>query len=270
VNSVHGSDIFLVGKPKVKYSRALRFLLGAADLVVTPSRQYKKVLLDLFPSLKDKTTFIHNGVNLAELQSCSRETAKRNQDRYILCIAGHNENKGLDVLLHAFKELQELAPSLQLILAGDGPLRGQLEALATSLGIAERTKFVGFQDRTQVAKLLQNCEIFVLPSRAESFGIAVAEALACKKPVVATAVGGIPEIIEDGKTGILVEPDNPGRLAEGLAAVLTDTVLRETIAANGYRTVVQRFCHDHTGAAYEAAFAELLESSPAGVYTHSE
>ena len=269
VASIHGSDILSVGKPKVKYSRALRLLLGASDLVVTPSQQYQKVFLGLFPGFKDKTTFIHNGVDLAELQSCSPTTAEGTQERYILCIAGHNENKGVDVLLRAFKKLQELAPPVQLILAGDGPLRGQLEALAVALGISERTKFVGFQDRAQIAKLLHNCETFVLPSRAESFGIAVTEALACKKAVVATAVGGIPEIIEDGKTGILVEPDNPGRLAAGLAAVLTDTALRETVAANGYKTVVKRFRQEHTGAAYEAAFARLLARPGDGVYTHS-
>ena len=260
VNSVHGSDIFSVGRPKVKYSRALRLLLGSSDLVVTPSQRYQKDFSSIFPGLKEKTTFIYNGVDLAELSNGSEDATKGDQDRYILCIAAHNANKGIDVLLHAFKQLDERSPSLKLILVGDGPLRGELENLAISLGIYERVKFLGFQGRTQIVKLLHNCEIFVLPSRAESFGMVITEALACKKPVVTTTVGGIPEIIENGKTGILVEPDDCYALAESLANLLTDNDLRKTIAVNGYTAVEKRFCYQDTGAAYEAIFADLLAS----------
>jgi glycosyltransferase involved in cell wall biosynthesis len=258
VSSVHGADIFSVGKPKEKYSRAMRFLLDSSDLIVMPSQRYRQEFSDIFPHLKEKATCIYNGINLAELNGHFGGESKNGQNQYVLCIAGHNERKGVDVLLRAFKQLQEIAPSLTLMLAGDGPLRGELENLAVSLGIRERTKFLGSQGRAQIAKLLHDCAIYVQPSRSESFGIAVVEALACQKPVVATKVGGIPEIIEDGKNGLLVEPDDPGALAEALRRVLKDRELQKAIAHNGYVTVQERFRSENTGAAYEGVFRDLL------------
>jgi L-malate glycosyltransferase len=257
ISSVHGADVFPGGKPRVKYSRAIRFLLSASARIVTPSQAYQNDFLSVFPDLKEKTIYIHNGINLAELNRCSRDTIEREQKQYILCIAAHNEKKGIDILLHATKRLQEVEPLLQIALVGDGPLRGQLEGLALSLGVHERVEFLGWKGRAQVAELLHGCEIFVLPSRSEPFGIVILEALACKKPVVATTVGGIPEIIENGKNGILVEPDNPDTLAEALIALLKNPALRQAIARNGQMTVHKRFCCKNTGAAYEAVLHDL-------------
>ena len=204
--------------------------------------------------------FIHNGVNLAELNGAFQDATRDSQDPYILCIAQHNEKKGLDVLLRAFKRLQEADLSLKLILVGDGPLRGSLQDLAVSLGINESVEFLGQKGRAQVAKLLHDCEVFVLPSRSEPFGIAIIEAMACKKPVVATTVGGILEIIDNGKNGILVEPDNPTALAEALIALLKDEALRVTVASNGYVIAHERFSTKNTGSAYESVFASLVGS----------
>jgi glycosyltransferase involved in cell wall biosynthesis len=145
-----------------------------------------------------------------------------------------------------------------LVLAGDGPLRGQLESLARSLGIRDRTQFLGTKGAMEIARLLHECELLVLPSREESFGIVAIEAMVCKRPVVATAVGGIPEIIEQEVSGILVEPENPEALAAALRRVLKNSGLRRTLAENGYSRVIERFCFNHTGAAYERSFASLL------------
>lgn len=98
----------------------------------------------------------------------------------------------------------------------------------------------------------------VLPSRMESFGIVLIEAMACKTAVVASAVGGIPEIVEHEVSGILVEPENPQALTAGLRRVLTDGNLRRAIAEQGYARVMERFCVTHNGAAYLQAFASLL------------
>ena len=118
----------------------------------------------------------------------------------------------------------------KVLLVGDGPLRAQLEELVRSLGIEERIKFLGWQERPEIVKLLHGSEAIVLPSRSEPFGIAIIEGLACKKPVVATTVGGIPEIIENGENGILVEPDNPAVLAEALITVLRDPALQSALS----------------------------------------
>jgi glycosyltransferase involved in cell wall biosynthesis len=177
--------------------------------------------------------------------------------QYILCVAMHNEKKGIDVLLQAFSLLQKVAPLLTLVLVGDGHLRSDLETLAKTLGISNKVKFLGRKGRPEVAKLILHCEIFVLPSRAEPFGIVLIEAMACRKPVVATMVGGIPEIVENGKNGILVEPDNPKALAEALIAMLQDQDLRSSLATNGYFTVQRSFSSEATGSAYETLFADI-------------
>ena len=260
VASVHGADLFPNGKRKAKYSRAIRLLLHSSDWIVAPSRGFQQDVVSIFPSLKDKIVFIHNGVNLAELHSSCQDTTTELEHPYLLCIAMHNERKGLDVLLRAFALMQGVPLPCKLVLVGDGPLRGYLESLAFSLGIQHKVEFRGRKGRAQVAKLIQGCEVFVLPSRSEPFGIVLTEAMACKKPVVATTVGGIPEIIKDGTDGILVEPDNPSALAEALLNVLQNRALRLSIANNGYMTVVKKFSSEKTGSSYEALFADLIDS----------
>jgi glycosyltransferase involved in cell wall biosynthesis len=197
-------------------------------------------------------------VDPAQFTPADSEPGRR-RDRYILCVAALDVYKGIDVLVHAAKPLLIDDPSLGLVLAGEGPLRMELEGLAASLGIRRQTQFVGHKRGAEIAQLLQGCEVFVLPSREEPFGIVLLEAMACRKPVVATAVGGIPEIVEHEKSGILVEPDNPAALTEGIRRVLRDNELRKTIADNGHTRVMERFCLVHNGNSYEKAFIALHE-----------
>jgi len=104
----------------------------------------------------------------------------------------------------------------------------------------------------------------VLPSRMEPFGIVLIEAMACKAPVVATNVGGIPEIIQHEVTGILVEPENPGALSAAIRRVLTDADLRKELVENGYSRVMDRFYAARNATAYVDAFVSVL---PAGAVT---
>ena len=264
VISVHGADIFPDGKAKDKYSRTMLYLLSSSDLVVGNSLAFRKDFITIFPNLQGKTIFIHNGVDLYELTELKAEdTRTSDHGQYLLCIAAHNPKKAIDVLIRAFASIEAIAPICKLLLAGDGPLRKQLEELALTLRADKRIEFLGWQTRTEIVKILRGCTAFVLPSRSEPFGIAVIEALACSKPVIATKVGGIPEIIENGKNGILVEPDDTHALAEALTVVLTNPALQKTLAANGYVTVDKFFRCEHTGAAYEAVFADIL-AMPAG------
>ena len=258
VTSVHGADIFPDGKRQIKYSRAMKFILNSSDIIVAPSMGYQKEFLEIFPDYASKMIIIGNGVNVDELYNDSRGGDRNVQEPYILCIAMHNKKKGLDVLLRAFTLFQDSLPAYRLVLVGDGPLRGELESLADSLKIRKRVEFLGAQGRANVAKLLHGCEIFVLPSRSEPFGIVIIEALACKKPVIATNVGGIVDIIEHQKTGILVEPDNPYALANAIVALLKDQALQHVMGENGFASVQSRFLCSHAGRAYEEVYTKLL------------
>jgi glycosyltransferase involved in cell wall biosynthesis len=259
VTSVHGSDAFDKEKPKDAYSFAFRSVIGSSDFIILPSEAYRRKMVDAFPRVRQRTIFIHNGIDRGQFGTTPRElTTIRSGHSYILCVADLQEYKAIDVLLYAAKPLLASDTSLTLVLAGDGPLRSQLEDLALSLGIRHQVMFLGNQGAAEITRLLSGCELMVLPSRMESFGIAVIEAMACQTPVVATAVGGIPEIVEHETSGILVEPENPQALTAALQRVLSDGRLRRTIAANGYSRVMERFCSTHTGAAYLECFNSVL------------
>jgi glycosyltransferase involved in cell wall biosynthesis len=262
VTSVHGRDAFYQERPKDRYSRAFKFVIQSSDLTILPSDAYRRKLVEAFPSMQNRAIFIHNGINPAQFSPAGDGRRATGRNRYILCVAELQEYKAIDVLLRAAAPLLTSDRSLTLVLAGDGPLRADLEALASTLGIRRQTMFLGTQGAPEIARLLHGCETMVLPSRMEPFGIALIEAMACKAPVVATKVGGIPEIVEHETSGILVEPENPEALTAGLCRVLTDQNLRKRIVANGYSRVMERFCSTHNGAAYLSAFTSLLQSMP--------
>lgn len=257
VISIHGADFFPGGKSQKKYSRTIKVLLRFCDCIVAPSNAFLCDFLSLFPDLKRKSLFIHNAVDLSEFAAPCLQSKDETQRKKILSIAAHNEKKGLDVLLRAFLLVSNRKPRLDLLLAGDGPLRPQLEELAKTLKIDSQVKFLGYQQRDQITRLLHECDLFVLPSRSEPFGIVVIEALACGKAIVASNVGGIAEIITNGENGILVDPDDPVALAQAIYNVLDDNNLRRKIEIRGYASVLERFTCEHNAKAYEKLFAEL-------------
>ena len=257
VTSIHGSDAFNKGKPRDTYSFAFRYILQFSDLVVLPSNAYRTKLLAAFPSVYGKTIFIHNGINPAQFRPTETRTINGAKDQYILCVAEYKDIKAIDVLLRAAKPILTAEGSLSLKLAGDGGLRQELECLASSLGIRSQTQFLGRRSAAEIVDLLHGCTVLVLPSKEESFGIALIEAMACRKPVVATRVGGIPEIIEHGISGLLVDPENPAAMAEGIRCVLENPGLQRTLAENAYNRAMEKFLFQHTGAAYENAFCSL-------------
>jgi glycosyltransferase involved in cell wall biosynthesis len=269
VISIHGADCFPAGRPMRRYPWMLRVLLLSSDAVVAPSRAFLHDCIAQFSHLSRKGTFIYNGVSLQELSQPTNDNPPLAQGRYLLCIAAHNEKKALEVLIQAFAKLREADPTIRLLLVGDGPLRRQHEDLANAMGLNGGVEFLGTQNRSEITQLLRGCEVFVLPSRSEPFGIAITEAMACRKPVVASAVGGIPEIIESGKSGILVDPDNPAGLANALLDLLKDPHLQRSLSNYAYERVVARFQCEHTGAAYERLFHRLIsrhqsDFSPSG------
>ena len=226
------------------------------------SGAFREDFLRLFPDHQEKTVFIHNGVDLAELNPADRSALKEPAP-YVLCIAAHNEKKGLDVLLRAFARIAKVQRQLKLVLVGDGPLREELEVLAGALQLNSQVNFAGSQERGKVADLLHGCEVFVLPSRSEPFGIAIIEAMACGKPVVATRTGGIPEIIEHGQDGLLVEPDNPGELADAIQSLLNNPKLGAALGAKGRIKVGERFLWENTGSAYERLYRAVSDPGAA-------
>jgi glycosyltransferase involved in cell wall biosynthesis len=172
----------------------------------------------------------------------------------MISVANLRPEKCLDVLLMAFAQVVQVIPDAELTLVGDGPLRGALEAQAGRLGVSRQVRFTGAV--SDIWPLLAKADLFVLPSRYETLGIAALEAMAAGLPVMASNVGGLKELVAPGVTGELVEPGNPDALAEQLIALLRspETLWRMGKAAQE-RAAAQRA--DGMVDAYEKLYVQI-------------
>ena len=153
--------------------------------------------------------------------------------RYVLALGRVVEKKGFDLLIRAFARISPRHPDVVLAIGGDGPAAAFLQALVDELGIADRVRFLGRLSRREVAVAMARAEIFVMPSRLEPFGVVVLEAWRAGRPVVATNRGGPPEFVDDGETGLLVDPFDTAALAGAVDRLLSDPELRRALGAAG-------------------------------------
>jgi len=162
---------------------------------------------------------------------------------FVLFVGRLASNKGLLELTDAFARLAKSDPSAQLVLIGeDGGMRAPVEARARALGLERRVHLLGHvEDEAMVAAAYREANVFVLPSEYEAFGLVLLEALAHGTPVVASRVGGIPEVVEEGKAGLLVPPRSPGPLADAILRVWDDRSLARRLGEYGQDNVVPRF-----------------------------
>lgn len=197
---------------------------------------------------------IYNGIDLKRFEGVE---AQRRDRPYVFALGRHVPQKGFDVLLEA---MREVPASHDLVLAGDGPEREALAALAERLGIADRVEFVGRLDGPGVRRWMKGAAVFVLPSRHEPFGIVNLEAMASGRPVVATRVGGVPEFVEDGVAGVLVEPEDAAGLGRAIEGVLNDPANASRLAEAG-RERARGFDWDRISTAYLETHAQAGRSS---------
>lgn len=165
--------------------------------------------------------------------------------------------KGIDDLLRAAAPLARRWPQLRLLIVGDGPARSALERQARDLSIVDRVVFAGV--RTDIPTQLTAMDLFVLPSRREGFGVVFAEAMAMRIPVVGSDIGSVREVVEDGKTGVLVPSQDLPRLADAIDRLLADPARRESMGAAGRRRVEQHFDARIMYERTEAIYRKLLE-----------
>jgi glycosyltransferase involved in cell wall biosynthesis len=194
---------------------------------------------------RDKMVLIPNGVNEAALHLSADGRGKRCELGVPLeapvvgVVARLAWKKGIRHLLEAAPGLVGTLPELRIIIVGDGPLRSDLEALASSLGIRQHVMFLG--SRQDTLELLSTFDVFVLPSDIEGMSNALLEAMAAGRPVVATDVGGNPEVVVDGETGFLVPPGDGERMAAAIVKLLESPDMAEEMGAAGRRRVTEQY-----------------------------
>jgi glycosyltransferase involved in cell wall biosynthesis len=169
--------------------------------------------------------------------------------------------KGVDVLLHAFVRVRTALPAARLVLAGDGDAVDGYREMAGRLGVADAVRFAGLLDDHGLADAYRSASVVVLPSLtdAESFGMCLIEAMACGRPVVGSRVGGVPYVVDDGETGLLVPPGDPDALAAACVGLLRDPQRAARMGAAGRAAVEARYAWPHQTDRYLELFRTLLE-----------
>jgi glycogen synthase len=217
----------------------LRELFRDADAITACSRQTLDEAIS-FTGIDPGTRghVVYNGVDLNEF---THVVPVKRERPFVLGIGRHVPQKGFDVLLRAFAQLRrsDALANHQLVLAGDGAQHEELRALAHHLDLDDDVDFVGRCDRAATAALFAGCALFVLPSRHEPMGIVNLEAMAAGRPVLATAVGGVPELVVERETGVLVRPDDHAQLAHELGQLLAAPDVRARMGRAGFERVQQ-------------------------------
>ena len=207
-----------------------------------------------------KTVVIYNGVD--DLASRPAEPAPSETTRpepgrpTAVCIASLRPKKGHAHLLEAFRQVVARVPAARLLIVGEGPLRDELRRLAARLGLDGTAVFTGY--RPDVADLLRAADLFVLASREEGMPNALLEAMSAGLPSVVTNVGGVPEVVEEGRTGYLVPPADPAAMAQRLATLLEDPQLRSRMGVEARLRFEASFTLQRMVAAYESLYGQVL------------
>lgn len=177
----------------------------------------------------------------------------------IITVSRLVSKNGIDTLIRAMSVLIRTFPSIECRVLGDGPERRRLEYLAADLGVGQAVRFYGMLPHTNIPCHLWESHVFVRPSRSEGMGNAFIEALAAGLPIVGTRVGGIPDIIQEGETGLFAHVDDPADLAEKIGALLADKGLAGKLAAQGGSMVRANYDADVIASRYAFIFQEALE-----------
>ncbi len=262
--SAWGSDVFEFPDRSPLHRALLRWVLRRADALACTSQALRQRVLMLMGAQPHSVTVTPFGVD--PMPASTLPMAARDG----LCVGtvkGLAPVYGVDLLIRAFAQLLQSraeggaagqrAP-LRLRLVGDGPQRAELQGLADGLGVAAQVDFVGAVAHARVPDELRRFDVFVAASRQESFGVAVLEASAAGVPVVATRVGGLPEVVDPGITGLLVPPDDVPALAQAIAQLLDDADLRQRMGEAGRRWVAAHYAWADSVQTMLALYQRLL------------
>jgi glycosyltransferase involved in cell wall biosynthesis len=208
------------------------------DKIVVNSRYMLNKISDYYKIDPGKIVVIPNGVTL-ERFSVRNGSFRLSGFPSILYLGGLLRRKGVDVLIRALVGLKSEHPTVKLHIVGAGSALNYLKTLSIQKGIERDVVFWGQADYSSIPKFYKGADVCVFPTRLEAFGITILEAMASGKPVIASKVGGIPEIISDGKNGILIEPNDPEALSKAIVMVYQDNALMKRLSANALETAAR-------------------------------
>lgn len=272
VTTLHGTDITVVGNHR-SFLPITRFSIVQSDGVTVPSLYLREatyenldvprsVPIEVIPNFVDSEKFTplehRREEPIRRLFGDGKRWSPGGQRPRVLI---HNSNfrplKRVEDVIHIFAEVHRSVPSL-LVLVGDGPERVRIERLVQELNLAHAVSFMG--EQLNFLEILQNSDVFLLPSQIESFGLAALEALSCGVPVVASRVGGIPEVVVHGETGFLHDVGDTSSMARSVVRMLLDAELHQKISAAARTMVEQKWKLEPMVSRYELTYRRILES----------
>jgi glycosyltransferase involved in cell wall biosynthesis len=249
VVSIHGDW----ARAAVKEGSVLHRSLGAAEWVVAVSQAVLDDIRGHFGVEAARSSVVYDGLEPPE-----HAALPPSFEPPVLCCVGRlTPEKGFDVAVEALAVACRSAPELHLVVVGDGPERERLEALSIQLGVEKAVEFRGWQSPVAVSRTIAESSMLLAPSRTEGFGMAALEGLQAGRPVIASAVGGLPELLDDGRAGRLVPRDDPEALASTILRLLMNPSEARKLAQRAAVESRKRFSLERSAATYEALYRRL-------------
>lgn len=225
----------------------IKFIYSKLDLSVTVSHKNKEALIRNFNLPENKIKVIYNCIDIDYIKNYNTGIVKELKDKFSInesalvfgTVGRLHRQKGHEYLINASKDVIEKIPNSLFLFVGRGGIEDQLIQKIKENNINDHFRLVGYQEN--LPEILALIDIFVLPSISEGLPFAILEAMAAKKPVIATNVGGVPEIITNNVNGILVEPMDPDALAEAMILLARDAKKRDNVAEMGHKRIIENF-----------------------------
>ena len=260
VTTLHGTDITLVGSDR-SYLPITRFGIEQSDAVTAVSQYLRQRTIDEF-QIRRPISVIPNFVNCdiysRSLDPSLRERFARPNEAIFIHISNFRPVKRVEEVIAIFARVRQACPA-KLLMVGDGPERPKAEWLAGTQGVSEDVLFMGKQ--SEMAPLLSVADVLLLPSENESFGLVALEAMACEVPVIATRIGGIPEVVEHEEDGFLFSLGDVTGMAEAGIRLVKNPQLRNEMGRAARKHALRDFCSTKIVRHYEELYRQTIESS---------
>ena len=261
VTTLHGTDITIVGADH-SYLPVTRYAIENSDGVTAISNYLKQRTLQEF-EIRNPIEVIYNFVN-CDLYRRNPQAAERRsefaapEERIVVHVSNFRPVKRLGDVIEIFDRVQKQLPA-RLLLMGDGPERSRAEWLVNQKGLRKKVDFLGKVDR--IHEKLSIADLMLVPSELESFGLAALEGMACEVPAIATSVGGVPEVVEHGKTGFLAKVGDVETMARYAVEILSDEKRLRDMGKTARWEAQSRFCASRIIPEYEKFYERVLERS---------
>ncbi|MBI2653351.1 glycosyltransferase family 4 protein [Candidatus Woesearchaeota archaeon] len=244
--TIHGSDLFPL-KNKL-FKKLQKFVVNNADFITVNSKTAEKELISRFPHVKNKVKIIPMGIdtNLFKPKNVKNKYQKYKNNKILLFAGRINEQKGIEYLIKAMQEVVSKIKNAKLLIIGNGEHRKNLEKLAAGLNLTNSVEFLGFKSHKELADYYNLADVFVLPSvtskiGTEAFGLVLVEAMASGTCVIGSSSGGIKDIINNGKNGLIFQEKNSKELTDKIIKMLTNEKLRNRLSRNGLKFARQNY-----------------------------